>query len=317
MAALGCDFAQVYGLTETTGAITSLMPGDHDPDGPRAGLLRSAGRPFDHIELRIVDTETGEALPAGEVGEVWTRSDQNMLGYWNKPEETAAVLSDEGWFRTGDAGWLDAGGLPLPARPDQGHDRVRRRERLSGRGGERPSRPSGRGRCRGHRRARRPMGGDGEGHRGEGPGRHSGRRGAGRGHHRRHAEPSGPLQVPDLGRLHRRPAPQPLGQGAQTRASKALLARGRTATSTESSTEPARNRAGQNRAPSPFAAGDVESPRRSRCPTRSSDVSTSPDRPRAGGPAPPPASGYAGDGDPARRRSRWPAPAGRPAGRHR
>src|SRR6202021_1065924 len=47
--ALGCDFAQVYGLTETTGAITSLMPEDHDPEGPRAGLLRSAGRPFDHI----------------------------------------------------------------------------------------------------------------------------------------------------------------------------------------------------------------------------------------------------------------------------
>ena len=45
MAALGCDFAQVYGLTETTGAITSLMPADHDPDGPRAGLLRSAGGP--------------------------------------------------------------------------------------------------------------------------------------------------------------------------------------------------------------------------------------------------------------------------------
>ena len=59
MAALGCDFAQVYGLTETTGAITSLMPDDHDPDGPRAGLLRSAGRPFDHVELRIVDSATG------------------------------------------------------------------------------------------------------------------------------------------------------------------------------------------------------------------------------------------------------------------
>ncbi len=51
MEALGCEFAQVYGLTETTGAITSLMPEDHDPDGPRAHLLRSAGRPFDHSEL--------------------------------------------------------------------------------------------------------------------------------------------------------------------------------------------------------------------------------------------------------------------------
>jgi long-chain acyl-CoA synthetase len=108
--ALGCDFAQVYGLTETTGAITSLMPEDHDPEGPRAGLLRSAGRPFDHIELRIVDTDSGQDLPPGAVGELWTRSDQNMLGYWNKEGETAAVLSDDGWFRTGDAGWIDEEG---------------------------------------------------------------------------------------------------------------------------------------------------------------------------------------------------------------
>ena len=63
MSALGCKFAQVYGLTETTGAITSLHAHDHDPDGPRAHLLRSAGRPFDHVELRIVDTATGEDSP--------------------------------------------------------------------------------------------------------------------------------------------------------------------------------------------------------------------------------------------------------------
>jgi long-chain acyl-CoA synthetase len=81
--------------------------------------LRSAGRPFDHVELRIVDTDSGETVPVGAVGEVWTRSDQTMLGYWNKPDETSSVLSDDGWFRTGDAGWLDADGYLFL------HDRIK------------------------------------------------------------------------------------------------------------------------------------------------------------------------------------------------
>ena len=59
MAAFGCGFCQVYGMTETTGAITALPFEDHDPDGPRRGLLRSAGKPHDSVELRIVDPDTG------------------------------------------------------------------------------------------------------------------------------------------------------------------------------------------------------------------------------------------------------------------
>ena len=71
MKLMGCDFIQAYGLTETTGGVTILRPQDHDPGGPRAHLLRSAGQPWGDVELRIVDAETLDAdLPDGEVGEV-------------------------------------------------------------------------------------------------------------------------------------------------------------------------------------------------------------------------------------------------------
>jgi acyl-CoA synthetase (AMP-forming)/AMP-acid ligase II len=111
METFGCDFVQLYGLTETTGAVTQLDAVDHDPDGPRAHLLRSAGRPYPWVELRIVDPESGDERPRGQVGELWCRSAQNMLGYWNKPDASAAVLTPDGWFRTGDAGYMDDAGF--------------------------------------------------------------------------------------------------------------------------------------------------------------------------------------------------------------
>jgi long-chain acyl-CoA synthetase len=104
-----CEFVQVYGMTETTGAITELPASDHDPSGPKAHLLRSAGKPFPWVELRIVDPD-GRTCATGEVGELWTRSPQNMLGYWNKPEETKATITPEGWLKTGDAGYIDESG---------------------------------------------------------------------------------------------------------------------------------------------------------------------------------------------------------------
>jgi len=110
MAAFGCGFCQVYGMTETTGAITALPFEDHDPDGPRRGLLRSAGKPHATVELRVVDPDTGKDADLGEVGEVWTRSPYNMAGYWGKPEETAGTVDADGWLRTGDAGYFDADG---------------------------------------------------------------------------------------------------------------------------------------------------------------------------------------------------------------
>ncbi len=124
MEVFGCDFVQVYGLTETTGAITNLPAEDHDPGGPRAHLLRAAGRPWGGVELRIVDAESGKDVADGEVGEIWSRSPQNMKGYWRNPEATAEVYpegrdaSGLGWFRTGDAGYLRDGYLFI-------HDRVK------------------------------------------------------------------------------------------------------------------------------------------------------------------------------------------------
>jgi fatty-acyl-CoA synthase len=118
-----CGFLQVYGLTETTGAITNLPPGDHDPGGPRAHLLRAAGRASPGVELRIVEPGTNRPLPDGEVGEVWIRSAQNMRGYWNNPKATAAAFPEgradgAGWFRSGDAGYLRDGYLYI-------HDRIK------------------------------------------------------------------------------------------------------------------------------------------------------------------------------------------------
>ncbi|OBF28999.1 long-chain fatty acid--CoA ligase [Mycobacterium sp. ACS1612] len=102
----GCALLQVYGLTETTGSITQLD--DHDPVH-RPDLLRSCGKPYPWVDVRIVD-KTGVDVPCGTVGELWTRSAQNMLGYWNNPDATAAALTSDGWLKTGDAGYVDDDG---------------------------------------------------------------------------------------------------------------------------------------------------------------------------------------------------------------
>lgn len=102
-----CEFLQVYGMTETTGSVTQLD--EHDPIG-RPHLLRSCGKPFPWVEVRIVDDQ-GRDVPVGTIGEVWTRSAQNMLGYWNNPAATAATITGDGWLKTGDAGYVDRDGF--------------------------------------------------------------------------------------------------------------------------------------------------------------------------------------------------------------
>jgi long-chain acyl-CoA synthetase len=102
----GCDLAQVYGLTETSGAITYLPPDDHDEKN--AERLKSCGKAMDGIEIRVVDAD-GKEVAIGQVGEIIARSPQNMLGYWNQPEATRRAIRGQ-WFHTGDAGYLDADG---------------------------------------------------------------------------------------------------------------------------------------------------------------------------------------------------------------
>jgi len=118
-----CRFMQVYGLTETTGAITCLPPEDHDPEGPRKHLLRSAGKPIEGVELRVVDPATGADCAEGAVGEVWIRTAQNMKGYWANAQATGDAFVDRGadgmgWFRSGDAGYLREGYVYM-------HDRIK------------------------------------------------------------------------------------------------------------------------------------------------------------------------------------------------
>ena len=110
MSTFRCAFVQIYGMTETSGSFAQLEPEDHQPDGPRSHLLRSAGRPYPWVEVRIVETSSGGDCPVGQVGEIWTRSAQNTRGYWNNENETSALVAEDGWLRTGDAGFRDEEG---------------------------------------------------------------------------------------------------------------------------------------------------------------------------------------------------------------
>jgi acyl-CoA synthetase (AMP-forming)/AMP-acid ligase II len=97
-------FTQLYGLTETTGAITALRHEDHTGD-----RLLSCGRPMFAAGIRVVDP-MDQDVPAGEIGEVVYRGPGLMTGYWRRPDDTATAIRD-GWFHTGDAGSLDADGF--------------------------------------------------------------------------------------------------------------------------------------------------------------------------------------------------------------
>lgn len=99
----GCDFIQLYGLTETIGGATWLPPEDHAPERDK---LRSCGKPWPGFEVRVL-TPAGEAGKPGEVGEIQIRAKGVMKGYWNRPEATAEAICPQGWFASGDAGYFD------------------------------------------------------------------------------------------------------------------------------------------------------------------------------------------------------------------
>ena len=87
-----------YGLTETS-PITNART-------PKHNIRGSAGKPLPETEIKIVDPQTRQKLPQGEKGLVLIRGSQVMQGYYQNPEATAKAIDNEGWFDSGDIGWL-------------------------------------------------------------------------------------------------------------------------------------------------------------------------------------------------------------------
>jgi fatty-acyl-CoA synthase len=94
-----------YGMTETSPVSTQTRT--DDPIELRVGTV---GRVGPHLEIKIIDAGTGEAVERGAVGELCTRGYSVMLGYWDQPEKTAEVLDADGWMHTGDLAIMDDDG---------------------------------------------------------------------------------------------------------------------------------------------------------------------------------------------------------------
>jgi acyl-CoA synthetase (AMP-forming)/AMP-acid ligase II len=101
---LGCPVVQGYGMTEAS-PVTHLSPTRHAPVKPGA-----AGCVVPNTEVRLVDVDTGREVEADREGELLIRGPQIMKGYLNHPDETAASIDGEGWYHTGDVGYVDAEG---------------------------------------------------------------------------------------------------------------------------------------------------------------------------------------------------------------
>jgi len=110
MAKLGSCLVQLFGQAESPMTITYLPHRDHVLEGTEEQMKRlaSAGIPRTDVEVKVFDHDDNE-LPPGEIGEIVTRSDLVMKGYWRNPETTAETLRN-GWLHTGDMGYMDESG---------------------------------------------------------------------------------------------------------------------------------------------------------------------------------------------------------------
>ena len=103
-AKLGCPVVQGYGMTEAS-PVTHLSPTRNAPFKPG-----SIGFVVPNTEVRLVALDADREVARGEEGELWIRGPQIMKGYLNRPEETAASIDRDGWYHSGDVGYVDADG---------------------------------------------------------------------------------------------------------------------------------------------------------------------------------------------------------------
>ncbi len=102
-------FVHAYGQTELAPLVTLLGSEYHVLEGPKAEKIRSVGQPVVVVEAEVVGPD-GKEQPRGDIGELRVRGPTTMLGYWNKPEQTAETLRD-GWVHTGDGAYMDEDGF--------------------------------------------------------------------------------------------------------------------------------------------------------------------------------------------------------------
>ena len=110
---LPCSFVQLYGMTEAAPIVTSTQADDNRRgaagEEPYRARLASCGQPVPGVEVEVRRPD-GTRCNTGEPGEVHVRGPNIMMGYWNRPEETAKALVGDGWYASGDVAWADDDG---------------------------------------------------------------------------------------------------------------------------------------------------------------------------------------------------------------